>query len=91
MFKRLRKIPVVHRAPGPDYRRKQSIDEAAVVIESFCVRSAGPGGLDAGPGDRKTLALLVQLFGQCDVLRIQVVLIAGNIPCHAALLFPVCG
>src|SRR5215510_13746877 len=28
----LRKIPVIHRAPGPDPSLKQCIDEAAVVI-----------------------------------------------------------
>ena len=31
----------------------------------------------------KTVALLVEAFGQCDVLRVEVVLIAGNVTCHA--------
>ena len=35
-------------------------------------------------------SLLVKTFGQCDVLRIQAVLIASNVPCHAASYFPGC-
>ena len=49
-----------------------------------------PDRLNARPGDGKTLALLVEAFGQCDVLRIEVVLIAGNVPGHAAPYFPGC-
>src|ERR1700760_1277556 len=90
IFERLWKIPVIHRAPGPDASLKKSIDEAAVVIQSFHVRGAGPRRLNAWPRDGKTLALLVEAFGQCDVLPIAVVLIAGNIPCHAAPYLPGC-
>src|SRR5262249_47272532 len=34
IFECLWKIPVIHRAPRPDARREQSIDEAAVVIQT---------------------------------------------------------
>ncbi len=90
IFERLRKIPVIHRAPGPDAGLKQSIDEAAVVIQPLHVRGTGPDGLNARPGDGKTLARLVESLGQCDVLRIPVVLIAGNVACHPAPYLPEC-
>ena len=79
---------MVHRAPGPDARLKQRIDKAAVVIDPLHVRGAGSDRLNARPRDGKTVALLVQAFGQCDVLRIEVVLIAGNVAGHAAPYFP---
>ena len=65
----------------------KSIDEAAVVIQPLHVRGAGSGRLNAWPGDGKTMALLVEAFGQCDVLRVEVVLIAGNVAGHAASYF----
>ena len=90
IFERLRKIPVIHRAPRPDAGLKQGIDEAAVVIQPFHVWGAGPGGLNAWPRDRKALALLIESLGHCDVLRIEVVLIAGNVACHPTSYFPGC-
>ncbi len=81
---------MVHRAPGPDADLQQRIDEAAIVIQPLHVRGAGSDRLNARPGDGKTLALLVKALGQCDVLRIEVVLIAGNVACHASPYFPRC-
>ena len=75
---------MVHRAPGPDAGLQQGIDKAAVVIQPFHVRGSGSDRLNAWPRDGKTVALLVKTFGQRDVMRIQVVLIAGDVPCHGA-------
>src|SRR5580700_814921 len=81
---------MVHRAPGPDAGLQQGIDKAAVIIQTLYVRGSGSDRLNAWPRDGKTVALLVKTFGQCNVLQIQVVLIAGNVPCHAASYFPRC-
>src|SRR5258708_17184157 len=79
---------MVHRAPGPDADLQQRIDEAAIVIQPLHVRGAGSDRLNARPGDGKTLALLGKALGQCDVLRIEVVLLAGNVACHGSPYFP---
>ena len=56
----LGKIPVVHGAPWADAGFKQSIDEAAIVIDPFHVRGAGSDRLNARPRNGKTVALLVE-------------------------------
>ncbi len=84
IFKCLGEVPVIHRAPGADVGGEESVDETAVVIEALRVRGADASGLDARPGDGKTLALLVEALGHGDVLRVEMVLIAGYIACHAA-------
>ena len=81
---------MVHRAPRPDASLKKRIDEAAIVIDSLPIRGAGAGRLNARPGNGKTVALLIDALGQGDVLRIAVILIAGNIPGHASPNFPRC-
>ena len=90
IFECLRKVPVVHGAPRPDAGLEKSIDEAAIVIQTLHVRGPRPDRLNAWPGNGKTVALLVEAFGQCDVLRVEVVLIAGNVTCYATPYLPGC-
>src|SRR5215472_1358898 len=83
IFQRLGKIPVIHRAPGANSGGNKCVDEPAVVIDSLHIGSASAGRLYAGPRDGETVALQVQGFGQCDVLRVKMILIARDIAVHA--------
>ena len=68
--------------------RKKSIGESAVVIQAFHAWGAGSRRLNTRPGDGEAIALLVETLGQCYVLRIKVVLVAGNVACNASPYFP---
>jgi hypothetical protein len=54
------------------------------VVDALHVGSAGSGRLDARPGDREALALLIEAPGERDVLRVEVVLVAGDVAGDAA-------
>src|SRR6266568_5633059 len=57
------------------------------MIQTFGVWCTSASRLNARPGDRKAVALLVKAFRQCNVLRIAVVLIAGDVSCRVSLYF----
>src|SRR5487761_1949629 len=88
VFKRLGEIPVIHRAPRADAGGEERIDQPAIVIQPLHVRNTGSGWLNAWPGDRETVALQVKAFGQRDVLREKMILVAGNIAGYGAPDFP---
>src|SRR5271170_8427338 len=49
------------------------------MVDALHVRRAGPRGLNARPRDGESIALLVEAFGQCQVLRVEMVLVARDI------------
>src|SRR5215469_15969423 len=85
VFERLRKIPVIDGAKRPEAILEHRIDQSAVVIDALHVGGACSGRLNAGPGDGKTIALLIETPGQGEVLRVEVVLITGDIARGASL------
>src|SRR5215469_7663503 len=85
VFERLRKIPVIDRAKRPEAILEHRIQEPAVMVNTFHVRSACSGGLDTRPGNGKSIALLIETPGQGEVLRVEVVLITGDIARGASL------
>src|ERR1700722_7277097 len=85
IFERLRQIPVVDGAEWTYSSSKQGVDQPAVMIQTFAVWRTGAGRLNARPGDGEAVALLIQLACQHDVLRIQMVLIAGDVSGRASL------
>jgi len=56
---------------------EQLVDEAVVELQARLVHLAGPGRLDARPGDREPVALGAQPRHQRDVLVPAVVVVAG--------------
>jgi hypothetical protein len=70
---------VVEGGVGGDPGRVQLVDEAAVKIETLRVGTAAPGGKDARPGDRESVAAESELAHERDVLRVPIEVIAGYI------------
>lgn len=90
IFQPLRQVPVIDRAERPNIGGKQRINKATVMIESLRIRRSRARRLNAGPRNRKSIALLMETFCYRDVLRIEMVLIAGDVRCRAALYFADC-
>src|SRR5215204_616363 len=64
---------------GGDPGRVQLVDEAAVKIETLGVGTAAPGGKDARPGDRESVAAEAKLAHERDVVRVPNEVIAGYV------------
>jgi hypothetical protein len=79
VFQRLWQVPVVQRAEGPNTRIKYPVNQTAVMVNALLIDCAPTRRLNARPGDRKTVALLIQALQYGNILRIQVVLIACDI------------
>src|SRR5262249_10075909 len=79
ILERLRQIPVGERRQRPytgfGYRVRQTL----VVVEAVEIGSAATQGLNTGPGDREAVALQIELLEQCNVIRIPVITVAGDI------------
>jgi len=56
LLQSLRKIPMIERTQRTNFYFEERIGESFVVIETFRIRCTGAIGLDARPGDRKTVA-----------------------------------
>src|ERR1700733_6119493 len=52
------------------------------MIQPFHVRGANARGLDARPRNGKAIALQIELFGECDVLRVEMILVSCIIAGH---------
>src|SRR5215203_903834 len=70
---------MVEGSVGRDSRRVQLIDEAAIVVETFCVGTSAAGGKNARPSDGEAIAAKSELPHERDVLGVSVVMIAGDI------------
>ena len=79
VFERLRQIPVIKRDQRPDARFKQRVNQPAVVIHSLGIRRAGTGGLNARPGNRKPVAVLIHGANQGNVVAPAIIGIAGHV------------
>ena len=77
IFQGLRQIPVVERYKRADSRFQQGINEAAVVIDAFEIRRAGPGGLNARPGNREAVTVQIHRAHKRDVFAPAMIGIAG--------------
>jgi hypothetical protein len=60
IFESLRKIPMIDGAEGTNARFEQRVGQATVIIEALLIDCAGAGWLNARPGSREAIALLVQ-------------------------------
>ena len=79
ILQRLRQVPVEQVDQWLDTRAKQGIDEALVEVEAGLVDGAGPRGQDARPADAEAIRARPQIGHQPDVLRVAVVVIAGDV------------
>ena len=73
---------MVHGAPWTDACLQQRIHKAAVMIQPFHVWGVNARGLDARPRNGKAIALQIELLGECDVLRVEMILVTCNIAGH---------
>ncbi len=87
IFQSLRQIPVVERDKGTDSGFQQRIDEAAVVVDAFGICQAGPGGLNARPGNREAVAVQVHRSQQRHVFATAMIGVAGYVAGVAILDF----
>jgi hypothetical protein len=75
LLERERGVPVEQcrgwRNSGP----KQAINQAVVEVEPGGVGPAFTSGLDARPREREAVGVDAQLFHECDVLRIAVIVV----------------
>ena len=62
-----------------DARVEQGVDEALVEVEAGLVDGAGPRGQDARPADAEPVGARPELGHQPDVLRVAVVVVAGDV------------
>ena len=78
---------MIERDQRPDVGLEQGIDQAAVIIDAFGICRAGAGRLNAGPGDRKTVAVQVHRLHQSNVFAPAMIGIARHIAGVAVLDF----
>src|SRR5271157_4604668 len=64
---------------GTNARVMKFVGEALVIIQTFFVWLADAVGLNARPGNRKTIALEIEVFSDGDILPVAVVGIAGDV------------
>ena len=79
VLQRLGQVPVEQVDQRLDARAEQGVDEALVEVETGLVDGAGPRGQDARPADAEAIGARPQLGHQPDVLRVAVVVVAGDV------------
>jgi len=87
VFQFLRKVPMVEGAERTDFWFMESVGGTLVVFGARGIGRAGTVGLDAWPGDGKTVTGQVQGFKKSDVFLIAMIGITGNVACGSALHF----
>ena len=79
VLQRLRQVPVEQVDQRLDARGQQGVDEALVEVEAGLVDGAGPRGQHARPADAEAIGARPQIGHQPDVLRVAVVVVAGDV------------
>jgi hypothetical protein len=64
---------------------EQSVHQAAVEIETFCVALSPPSWLDPRPRDREAVSLQAQFLHQGNILSPAMVVVAGHVTGRAIL------
>ena len=62
-----------------DARVQQGVDEAVVEVEAGLVDGARPHGQHARPADAEAIGARAEIGQQPDVLRVAVVVVAGDV------------
>jgi hypothetical protein len=70
---------VIETKPGLDLRRDERVDQAIVECESRFVRLAAAARDDSRPRHRKPIGVDTENAHQANVLRIAVVVVAGDV------------
>ena len=79
VLQRLRQVPVEEVDQRLDARVEQGVDEALVEVEAGLVDRAGPRRQDARPADAEAVRARAELGHQPHVLRVAVVVVAGDV------------
>ncbi len=79
IVERLRQVPMIETQPGLDARREQRIDQAIIECEALFVRLALAQREHARPRHREAVGADAEIAHQRDVLRITVIVVAGNV------------
>ena len=79
VLQRLRQVPMEQVDQWLDARVEQGVDEALVEVEAGLVDGAGPRGQHARPADAEAIGARPQVGHQPDVLRVAVVVVAGDV------------
>src|ERR1700676_3613810 len=70
---------MIERNQRPDIRLEQRIHQAAVMIDTLGICGARPGGLDAGPRDRKAVAVQIKRPHEGNVLAPAMIGVASQV------------
>ncbi len=79
VLQRLWQVPVEQVDQWLDARGQQRVHEPLVEVEPRLVDGAGPGGQDPRPADAEPIGARAQIGHQPDVIRIAVVVVAGDV------------